>query len=498
MAPLQELEAAFGRWSRDRRLSRRARRSAAHLRGTSHARHASPTASPRGCGRSADRLEARGPAPHRRAQAQQRARPGPAGDADAQAARSSRRRAPGSTASPRRRRRHGSGCPCRVYMGVDGHGAPGAERRPHAPARRRGRRRRLRIEDAEGRDQRGHARLDRERRDDALRARLGARSAPVPDDRPRVPVGHRPRGARAVPQARRPGSAGRGRVRRRRLQRDRTLLRVPLLARRRCTASRPAGAGPVPASTRPASPAAPPASFTARARCSCRTSDGQILPTHSVSAGLDYPAVGPEHAALHDSGRVRYGKVSDAEALDAFALLSETEGIVPALESRACDRVRGEARPAHAAVRVDPRQPLGPRRQGPRRVPPGARRGEGRASMNEHEPAEESRAWNARRDPHRGRLRARPRGGTGRLRGVPDGRRPVAGRHRRARPGARPRRRGRPRARGSLLGPDRRRARPAARRRAGPRRRARPWRPSSRSPAASARRRSWRSSSSRT
>ena len=61
--------------------------------------------------------------------------------------------------------------------------------------------------------------------------------------------------------------------------------------------------------------------------------DGQVLPTHSASAGLDYPAVGPEHAALHDSGRVKYGKVSDAEALDAFALLSETEGILPALES---------------------------------------------------------------------------------------------------------------------------------------------------------------------
>jgi tryptophan synthase beta chain len=60
---------------------------------------------------------------------------------------------------------------------------------------------------------------------------------------------------------------------------------------------------------------------------------GQTLPTHSVSAGLDYPAVGPEHAALHDAGRVRYARVSDAEALDAFALLCETEGILPALES---------------------------------------------------------------------------------------------------------------------------------------------------------------------
>jgi tryptophan synthase beta chain len=60
---------------------------------------------------------------------------------------------------------------------------------------------------------------------------------------------------------------------------------------------------------------------------------GQVLPTHSVSAGLDYPAVGPEHASLHDAGRVTYVKVSDAEALDAFALLCETEGILPALES---------------------------------------------------------------------------------------------------------------------------------------------------------------------
>jgi len=61
--------------------------------------------------------------------------------------------------------------------------------------------------------------------------------------------------------------------------------------------------------------------------------DGQIADAHSVSAGLDYPAVGPEHAALHDAKRVVYAKVSDAEALDAFALLCETEGILPALES---------------------------------------------------------------------------------------------------------------------------------------------------------------------
>jgi len=60
---------------------------------------------------------------------------------------------------------------------------------------------------------------------------------------------------------------------------------------------------------------------------------GQVLPTHSVSAGLDYPAVGPEHARLADAGRVEYTKVRDEEALDAFEILSRTEGIVPALES---------------------------------------------------------------------------------------------------------------------------------------------------------------------
>ena len=60
---------------------------------------------------------------------------------------------------------------------------------------------------------------------------------------------------------------------------------------------------------------------------------GNVLPTHSISAGLDYPAVGPEHALLRDEGRVRYTAVGDDEALGAFHLLSELEGIIPALES---------------------------------------------------------------------------------------------------------------------------------------------------------------------
>lgn len=61
--------------------------------------------------------------------------------------------------------------------------------------------------------------------------------------------------------------------------------------------------------------------------------NGQIIETHSVSAGLDYPGVGPEHAWLKDSGRAEYVGVTDAEALDAFHYLCRTEGIVPALES---------------------------------------------------------------------------------------------------------------------------------------------------------------------
>ncbi|GIU94824.1 MAG: tryptophan synthase beta chain [Gaiellaceae bacterium] len=68
--------------------------------------------------------------------------------------------------------------------------------------------------------------------------------------------------------------------------------------------------------------------------------DGQIVDAHSISAGLDYPGVGPEHAWLRDTGRVRYVTATDEEALRAFRRLAETEGIVPALE------------PAHALARV--------------------------------------------------------------------------------------------------------------------------------------------------
>jgi tryptophan synthase beta chain len=74
-------------------------------------------------------------------------------------------------------------------------------------------------------------------------------------------------------------------------------------------------------------------------------SGGQIALTHSVSAGLDYPSIGPEHAALRDAGRAEYVPASDAEALEATTLLARTEGIIPALES------------AHAVAEVIKRAP---------------------------------------------------------------------------------------------------------------------------------------------
>ena len=91
--------------------------------------------------------------------------------------------------------------------------------------------------------------------------------------------------------------------------------------------------------------------------------DGQVADAHSISAGLDYPGVGPEHASLRDSGRVEYVTATDEEALAAFRRLAATEGIIPALE------------PAHALARggeldgeLVARLPLRPRRQGPREV----------------------------------------------------------------------------------------------------------------------------------
>jgi tryptophan synthase beta chain len=79
---------------------------------------------------------------------------------------------------------------------------------------------------------------------------------------------------------------------------------------------------------------------------------GQIRETHSIAAGLDYPGVGPEHAWLKDSGRAEYTSVTDAEALEALRLLSESEGIIPALESAHAIAYAARLAPAMARDRV--------------------------------------------------------------------------------------------------------------------------------------------------
>ena len=300
----------------------------ADLRGPTDAAHARRTLR---AGQAA-LSQTRGPAAHRRAQAEQRARPGRAGGPAGQTANRRRdRRRPARRRDrnrvrplrPRVRRLHGRG----------GHAPAAAQRRAHEPARRRGPARRVRQAHAEGSDERGDPRLDHERRDDALPDRLVRRPRAVSGDRARAAGGDRPRGARAVPRRRGPVAGGRRRLRRRRLERDRHLRR---LRRRRGRAA--ASASRRPRRRRSARETQP--SCTARARRVLSDEDGQIADAHSISAGLDYPGVGPEHAWLRDSGRAEYVAATDDEALAAFRDLTRLEGIIPALE------------PAHALARA--------------------------------------------------------------------------------------------------------------------------------------------------
>ena len=94
--------------------------------------------------------------------------------------------------------------------------------------------------------------------------------------------------------------------------------------------------------------------------------DGQITETHSISAGLDYPGVGPEHAWLKDIGRAEYVGITDAEALEAFHYLCRTEGIIPALESSHAVAYAMKLAKTMRPDQIDPGEPLGPRRQGHR------------------------------------------------------------------------------------------------------------------------------------
>jgi tryptophan synthase beta subunit len=92
--------------------------------------------------------------------------------------------------------------------------------------------------------------------------------------------------------------------------------------------------------------------------------DGQTADVHSVSAGLDYPGVGPEHAYWKDTGRVEYTSITDAEALDAFKLLAQLEGILPALETAHAIASRDASSRRRWQGSDHRHQPLRPRRQG--------------------------------------------------------------------------------------------------------------------------------------
>ena len=92
--------------------------------------------------------------------------------------------------------------------------------------------------------------------------------------------------------------------------------------------------------------------------------DGQIIEAHSISAGLDYPGIGPEHSWLHDIGRVEYVSATDQEALAAFQLCTRTEGIIPALEPAHALAHVTKLAPTMAAGPDHPDESLRPRRQG--------------------------------------------------------------------------------------------------------------------------------------
>src|SRR4029079_6745720 len=99
------------------------------------------------------------------------------------------------------------------------------------------------------------------------------------------------------------------------------------------SASRLAGTGRRPASTPPPSGPGRPGVLHGTFSYVLQDEDGQTSPVHSVSAGLDYPGVGPEHSYWNDTRRVRYCNVTDKEALEAFQLCGRLEGILPALET---------------------------------------------------------------------------------------------------------------------------------------------------------------------
>ena len=324
-----------------------------------------------GRGRRPDPAQARGPQPHRRAQGPQRARPGAAHQADGQAAGDRRdRRRPARrrhghrvrAARPRVRRLHGRG----------GHPPAGAQRGPDAAARRHGGPGDHRLAHAQGRDQRGAARLGRPTSTPPTTC-----SAPSAGPHPFPAMVRdfvRGIGVEARQQCldaeRRAARRGR-RLRGRRLERDRHVPRVhPRRGGRACTASRPAATASTPAGTPPASPAAPSACCTAPGRSCSRTRTGRPSSrTRSRPGWTTRPSGRSTPGCTRPAGR-RYEPVTDAEAMDGVRAAVPHRGHHPGDRERARAGRRAAGDPGagrRAGPRADrPGLPVRPRRQGRR------------------------------------------------------------------------------------------------------------------------------------
>ena len=157
---------------------------------------------------------------------------------------------------------------------------------------------------------------------------------PYPAHGARFPGGHRPGGAGTDAGAHRQPASQRGGLRRRWLERHRRLCRRSSMTRRSSSsASRRRARGSSGHRHSATLTAGRPGVLHGSLSYLLQDDDGQVSPAHSVSAGLDYPGVGPEHSWLRDSGRVRYETADDAEALAAFQTVCRLEGIIPALET---------------------------------------------------------------------------------------------------------------------------------------------------------------------
>ncbi len=183
--------------------------------------------------------------------------------------------------------------------------------------------------DAEGRRQRGDARLGDERRDDALRARLGDGPASVPDHRPRSPAAHRRRGRGAAPGARGPAAGPRHRVRRWRVERDRAARPLHRRAAVRLAVAEAAGDGIETGKHAAAILGGSPGILHGSRSLMLQDGDGQVVEAHSASAGLDYPGIGPQLAALAEAGRLEVAAATDREAVAAMKATTRRRGSCP-------------------------------------------------------------------------------------------------------------------------------------------------------------------------